>query len=1417
MRLLDRTTQRTAVLDAQFEADKTKYDFEHYRYDPAGATKGTNALWVDSYKQALRDLKSSKPEKRARAEAALKELTLTEREGEATLALGKQRAEHLRRVLALNEAVKGQVEVVRAREAEQARRDVAKAQADARLAANEMARPRNAAERAAARDAAKDDFEHAGDPVYAHDGELEGALAQGGVKGGLEHLAENGPTEWVQDLSRMLLGLDLPLKVGVNTQEAVDEAGGRVYGRYSHADGQVQLYAGGMNAHTFLHEVVHGATIGRLLRAGIAEKMKLSTPEGQLFTAQLQDLRRVLDWLRKNDKAGSATYAYGHEAEFIAEVFANEQFRARLAGMQYDARNVFQKIADWILGLFGKSPWAYRSALEKAMGVSQPFVSDSRFGKEIPGATFDHSSTAAAQVTDATLSRGMAAWERLAAKHDLVADLRPNVRALAMEASSTWNLHKLAARIPALEGFNKGMLRKTLADNEKQVLRGLSQQEAAIVTTPLQLYYAGMDAGKAQAMNDRLARLAAFSSIHNVQLWDTFAANQQRNSSLTSDVRQDFERMRADFKSLPEVPSGAFVRSFKVLRKGYMQYSANTIRELLRAYSTDNEEIVKEGLQSLDIRSATLLNATANPRPDYYLDAYSASLDKLLRTVLDDLLAKTKGMKTSFRADLLNASKFYHLAVGNPYAHLGRSGGFFVRVRVAPGDAAWERVSKLFDAAGKVAGRPTEDRQLFARFDNEQQRTDLIRLLEAYRGDLKEGLIESGSITNPEEMGKLQGIPQFAAALKRNVGERFSSEEAKVLQEYIDRVALDMMPDSAPQKMLVQRKNGGVGGSDADFMRNFAKRMNAMSSVVATGYTMPKYDTAFKEMKEAVEVLERGRPSDPRMADLAKMLYNETSARFANSMSPLHTPHIDAFRAFGFNMFLAFSPAFWLTNLMQPWHIGLPWLGARYGFVSSAKELGKSSGKAFSLLKGAVANGWDAGSKVGGLRGALLGILDLTLPLEQSGLRPDEQTFLRRLIESGQLDATQGHEIGHIGEGENFTHRTTMKALSAGSHYTEVFNRLAQGLAAYNLSLKNAVESKKGAGFAIERGIESVRETQLDYSDHNVGRALGRHGRLGKITPLLTAFQTYAFQVTELLVRMTLDATKAANPDDRARARKEIAGVLGTTSVLAGTLGIPFASVISAAIDRVFGSDDDPLDSKSAYHYWLASVFGKEIADVIARGVPRALGIDTSNRMGLADILPGSRFLADRRMLKDQLESGAFDLLGPAVSASSNVLTGMGKVLDGYVMDGLAEMAPVALKGPLKAAKMADVGYTNTAGNIMPMEVTPWDVGVQTLGFTPTERAKYSEHNFARQQREYLLSQEKRVLSNRAMTRIERGEDVTQELQDVAMFSTRNPEHRIDLAAGLRRRAQERAMAETHASGLLALPRFASSLERYDY
>jgi len=144
-------------------------------------------------------------------------------------------------------------------------------------------------------------------------------------------------------------------------------------------------------------------------------------------------------------------------------------------------------------------------------------------------------------------------------------------------------------------------------------------------------------------------------------------------------------------------------------------------------------------------------------------------------------------------------------------------------------------------------------------------------------------------------------------------------------------------------------------------------------------------------------------------------------------------------------------------------------------------------------------------------------------------------------------------------------------------------------------------------------------------------------------------------------------------------------------------------------------------------------------------------------------------------------------------------------------------MMPLALRGPLKAVRIGDEGFTTQTGNKLPIEVTTWDMLVQSAGFTPSKKAEQSEVNFSFRQRDMLLKQRKTRLANRLYRTEEQGEDVTALMQEVLEFNNQNPQYRIDLAAGRSARAKARAVASMTDSDIATLPRYLPLLDRYSY
>lgn len=226
------------------------------------------------------------------------------------------------------------------------------------------------------------------------------------------------------------------------------------------------------------------------------------------------------------------------------------------------------------------------------------------------------------------------------------------------------------------------------------------------------------------------------------------------------------------------------------------------------------------------------------------------------------------------------------------------------------------------------------------------------------------------------------------------------------------------------------------------------------------------------------------------------------------------------------------------------------------------------------------------------------------------------------------------------------------------------------------------------------------------------------------------------------------------------------------------------------------------MDVQAAWRNFLADTFGKDVGEVLARGAPRALGVDLSGRVGEQNIIPFSRFLADRRRLEDAMQSAALDSLGSPFGMVSNVLLGTRDMLNGNIVEGMQKLVPTAIRGPIAAYRMTQNGYEDGKGNRLPMSAGANDVMVQALGFAPAERAEYSEANLIQKGRQGSLQREAANIRQNIAKALERGDqaDAQEWLTRARQFDQNHPTQQIlpRLAATMQARATARAQAEAY-------------------
>ena len=792
-------------------------------------------------------------------------------------------------------------------------------------------------------------------------------------------------------------------------------------------------------------------------------------------------------------------------------------------------------------------------------------------------------------------------------------------------------------------------------------------------------------------------------------------------------------------------------------------------------------------------------------------------------------------------AQIKEIAKATTRASRSPYFHLGRHGDQFVAFAVKNQNGVADKGSILklvnaLSAAGfgdkLYVSTETGRANVYFRGETIEQARQIEALAKKLKAD---GALdpEVDIIGGPREAsgkgaattGKQGWIDTMLQQLKSDPAfdtTGLSKDEKKevnarrnAIEKQLQEMWLDTVSDNSLAKVMTNRK--AVPGYEADMVRNFAQRGQMSTKALANITAAPRYNEALGRMRAAVN--DARRVESPLHDEVQGMfdVVEEIKQRQLERGQVEQTVVGDKLRAFTNAALLGMSPSYVLLQMTQIPVLLYPELGAKHGFVRAAKAIAGATGPAFRImaetLKAARATGdWKH-----------LGDVALTpAVIKAAGLNPGEAKFIAKKIADGDIDiGGAAREMGWISDGRIGSKKeAALRLASAMGLYAETLTRLIAALAARNLYSdgKVKVPLEEYAGGVIKNAM-------FNYATSNTARQLGKTGLVGQATPLVTQFYQYSAQLMEKLYREGYDAFKGETQAERNEARKFLAAHATAVVAFAGMLGLPLAAPAAWAVEKLvdlFDDDDEPYDATAAFRRYMAEMFGDGVGDMLSRGViPRGLGFDLSTRAGEQNILPFTELLLDQRDWKDAIGAQTERSFGAAFSVGTSMVTGASKMLQGDLYGGAVEMAPVALKGPLKAGRMAATGeYIDAKGNRLPMTAGSSAVLYQLLGLNSAERAKYTEKASDQAGRRISLNREATVLRNKIVKAVMRGEtDIVDLIRDAQKFDTDNPAYAVlpDIEGAVTRRLKAEAVGRTLGTplGVRATDLEAQELTRY--
>lgn len=547
-----------------------------------------------------------------------------------------------------------------------------------------------------------------------------------------------------------------------------------------------------------------------------------------------------------------------------------------------------------------------------------------------------------------------------------------------------------------------------------------------------------------------------------------------------------------------------------------------------------------------------------------------------------------------------------------------------------------------------------------------------------------------------------------AGTLVEMVKAKFAGSPA--IQNALDVAYLEVLADSSMRKS--EMKRGKVKGASKDMRRAFAERAYSGSWAIADIATASEQNKAMTDMRKAES---RGGMDSVKMGEVIGELKLREDNELADRNPGKFTRGISTM---GFLWFLG-SPSYSMINSTQPMLVALPYLAAKHGGIIKAQ---RAMFKAYRMFSGAAAKALKD-SKFGAA-----GMPENILDLVKKNMTSGQKSMIDELVNRGIIDATFVQELyeaaGGVSAGGAFGKRT--KAANAVNKMMDIARATPQTIEVLN-RVVTAVATYEMTGGDIEAAAEAVLETQFDYSVLNKPRLFKSWTGARSIM----MFKMYAQGMYALLgSNLGRIISSASTKEERMEAIKIVGGVLGTHSLAAGTVGALFMEPVKlmiAAAGAVMGGDDWDEQLQEGYRNALADIFGLKMGEIIARGVPRAIGLDLSQRIGLGNLM--FMGVQDARSYEDKWKNTLVAGLGPMGALSVSVARGFDYMQNGQFAKGLASMSPKFSRDVYNTIAMYSDGMTDSRGNMIasPNKFGMLDLLYQFVGIQPSIKAEIYE------------------------------------------------------------------------------------------
>jgi len=671
-------------------------------------------------------------------------------------------------------------------------------------------------------------------------------------------------------------------------------------------------------------------------------------------------------------------------------------------------------------------------------------------------------------------------------------------------------------------------------------------------------------------------------------------------------------------------------------------------------------------------------------------DAYAESHEQLINLLFSRIDSSVKDPK---EAEKLRKEIYQRLAVKGkiePYFPLMRQGDHWVTFNAKNADGQMEYY--------KVA------------FQNSVEQARAIRELKA------DPNVDVKSVQKSSPTGKRTYRDAPPTSFVNSIIKVLDANKVDpTVTDEIMRVFLDTLPESSFAQSF--RSRLGTLGAMTDAADVFYSKSISMAHQLANLEYGAKMYKLRDEMQEYVDTKDR--------TEEARMLFDTMDRHIKSMVSPDISPFAKLTTSTAFGWTLGFNVSSALVNTTQLPMVVMPYLGGKYGYGDANKAIGAATRLFFGSGRKRKAKTVGGGDPVELTAGYSIDNYDFDALAKKKDLTDNEKAILdlRELAELssqyGLLSRSMTSDVLESGAADG-----PLAKINAWSgfvfHHGERMNRQVSMVAAYRLELERMRKANGGKELTAQDRTAAAEEAIRSAELLNGGASANSAPLLAKnsIGKMVFMYKRYGVSMYYMLFKTTHDALIGEDPQVRAAAKRQIAGIYASTALLAGAQGIPMFGLVSALYNLFLKGDDDDDFETAARKYMGEGRFNGALNYLTGTAV--------ANRIGLTDLLLHDTGYRDQ----DNAVLSFLQLFGgPVYGVGDRIIRGVKLIFDGETLRGLEQVAPAGFGNVIKGGRFLAEGTNTMRGDPIVGEVGLGHSLAQALGFAPAEYMRQLEEN----------------------------------------------------------------------------------------